>query len=445
MKRYKALSLSALIWGSGQFLVYRQRIKGLFFLIMQLLFIGIELFSGYWLQYAGGLISDFSLRLHGGFFTKGIWGLITLGVKTGGKYGDHSTMLLIRGVIALFVIILFLLLYVWNLKDAYSSGLQIDRSGTYTDTKEDLKRFYSRNFAYIVLIPIGIAFLFIVVMPIVFSVLTAFLNYNRDHLPPGKLLDWVGLANFKKLFTVPIWSHTFFKVLVWTILWTFIGTMTTYFFGMLQALILNHPAVRCKNIFRTILILPWAIPQMVSLLVFRNLLNGQFGPVNQALLNLGLISENIPFLSDPLIAKLSVILVNLWLGFPIFMVMMLGVFANLDQSLFESAAIDGANKYQSFLKITLPLVFQATAANLIMSMAGNFNAFGAIYFLTQGGPNNPDMQFAGSTDILISWIYKLTLNQQMYDIAAVMSVLLFIFVGAVSFWNFRRTVSFKEL
>ncbi|WOO35373.1 sugar ABC transporter permease [Anaerocolumna sp. AGMB13020] len=445
MKKYKALSLSLLIWGSGQFLVCRQKIKGLFFLLLQLLFIGIELFSGYWLQYAGGLISDFSIRLHGGFFTKGIWGLITLGEKIGGKYGDHSTMLLIRGVIALFVIILFLLVYFWNLKDAYCSGLQIDRSGTYTDIKEDLRRFYSINFAYIVLIPIGIAFLFIVVMPIVFSVLTAFLNYNRDHLPPGKLLDWVGLANFRKLFTVPIWSHTFFKVLVWTILWTFIGTMTTYFFGMLQALILNHPVVRCKNVFRTILILPWAIPQMVSLLVFRNLLNGQFGPVNQALLNLGLISENIPFLSDPFIAKLSIIIVNLWLGFPIFMVMMLGVFANLDQSLFEAAAIDGANKYQSFLRITLPLVFQATAANLIMSMAGNFNAFGAIYFLTQGGPNNPDMQFAGSTDILISWIYKLTLNQQMYDIAAVMSVLLFLFVGAVSFWNFRRTVSFKEL
>ena len=282
-------------------------------------------------------------------------------------------------------------------------------------------------------------------MPIVFAVLTAFINYNRDHLPPGKLLSWVGFSNFRKLFTVPIWSRTFLKVIVWTILWTLIGTFSTYFFGMLQALILNHKAVRCKNIFRTILILPWAIPQMVSLLVFRNLLNGQFGPVNQALLKLGVISENIPFLSDPLIAKISIIAVNLWLGFPVFMVMMLGVLANLDQSLFEAAAIDGAGKYQSFLKITLPLVFQATAANLIMSMAGNFNAFGAIYFLTQGGPNNPDMQFAGSTDILISWIYKLTLNQQMYDIAAVMSVLLFAVIGAVSFWNFRRTVSFKEL
>lgn len=445
MKKNKALWFSVFLWGSGQFIVCRQRLKGLFFLSLQLLLFCIEFFSGFWLQYCMGLIPDFSIRLHGGFFTKGIWGLITLGEKTGGRYGDHSTMLLIKGVIALLLMFLFGLVYIWNLKDAYNSGLMIDKTHMYINSKEYFKKFFSKKFAYIVLMPIGTAFLFVVVMPILFSVLTAFLNYNRDHLPPGKLLDWVGFANFKKLFTVPIWSHTFLKVLIWTIVWTLVGTFSTYFFGMFQALILNHPAVHCKNIFRTILILPWAIPQMVSLLVFRNLLNGQFGPVNQALIKLGIVSENIPFLSDPLISKISILIVNLWLGFPVFMVMMLGVFANLDQSLLESAAIDGANKYQSFMKITLPLVFRATTANLIMSLSGNFNAFGAIYFLTQGGPNNADMQFAGSTDILISWIYKLTLNQQMYDIAAVISVLLFAFVGVISIWNFKRTVSYKEI
>ncbi len=445
MKKYKALWLSVFFWGSGQFIVGRQRLKGLFFFGLQLLLIGTELFSGYWLQYGMGLIPDFSIRLHGGFFTKGVWGFITLGEKTGGRYGDHSTMLLIKGVIAIFLLILFMFIYLWNLKDAYHTGQLIDEEGIYITSREYLARFYTKNFVYFILVPIGTAFLFVVVMPIVFSVLTAFINYNRDHLPPGKLLDWVGFSNFRKLFTVPIWSHTFFSVITWTILWTFAGSLSTYFVGMFQALILNHRAVRCKNLFRTILILPWAIPQMVSLLVFRNLLNGQFGPVNQILLRLGMISENIPFLSDPLIAKLTVIMVNLWLGFPVFMVMMLGVFANLDQSLYESAAIDGASKYQSFRKLTLPLVFQATAPNLVMSMAGNFNAFGAIYFLTQGGPNNSNMQFAGSTDILISWIYKLTLNQQMYDIAAVMSVLLFAIVSAFSFWNFKRTTAYKEL
>src|SRR5690606_7472759 len=120
--------------------------------------------------------------------------------------------------------------------------------------------------------------------------------------------------------------------------------------------------------------------QMISLLVFRNLLNGQFGPLNSFLLKLGIISENIPFLSDPNIAKVTVLVVNLWLGFPVFMVMMLGVLSNLDKSLYEAAYIDGADKFQAFMKITLPLVFKATLPNLIMSMAANFNSFGAIYF-----------------------------------------------------------------
>lgn len=445
MKKKKALWLSVFAWGSGQFFVCKQRKKGFLFFCMQCILIGMELFSGYWLEYGMGQISDFSIRLHGGFFTKGIWGLITLGEKTGGKYGDHSTMLLIQGVIAVMVLVLFLLIYIWNVKDAYKTGLQVDQTGACQSSKEYLKQFLNKQFAYLILMPIGIAFLFVVVMPIVFSVLTAFLNYNRDHLPPGNLLDWVGFNNFKKLFTVPIWSHTFFQVFIWTVIWTLVSSFSTYFFGMFQALILNHPAVRFKKVFRTILILPWAIPQMISLLVFRNLLNGQFGPINQFLLKIGLITENIPFLADPMIAKGIVLVVNLWLGYPMFMIMMLGVFANLDQTLFEAAAIDGANKFQQFRKISLPLIFRATTPNLIMSMAANFNAFGAIYFLTQGGPNIAGMQFAGGTDILISWIYKLTLNQQMYDIAAVMSVLLFMIVGAVSLWNFRRTVSFKEL
>lgn len=441
----KSLLLSVFIWGSGQFFICRQRLKGILFLCVQILAIFIELFTGYWVEYFQGLIPDFSIRMYGGFFTKGIWGFITLGEKAGGKYGDHSTMLLINGVIAFIILGIILAVYIWNLKDAWNSGKQIDETGIYENTRTYLRKIYSKNFTYIILTPIGIAFLFVVVMPIIFTFLTAFLNYNRDHLPPGNLLSWVGFTNFKKLFTVPIWSHTFSKVFGWTIIWTLVTTFTTYFLGMFQAVILNHPAVKLKRLFRTILILPWAIPQMVTLLVFRNLLNGQFSPINQFLLKVGLISDNIPFLSDPITAKITVIVVSLWLGFPMFMVMLLGVFANMDQSLYEAASVDGANRWQSFRKITLPLVLQATTPNLIMSMAANFNGFGLIYFLTQGGPTNVNMQFAGDTDILISWIYKLTLNQQMYDIAAVMSVLLFILVGAVSLWNFRRTTSFKEL
>ncbi|MBN1068082.1 sugar ABC transporter permease [Clostridium botulinum] len=445
MKGKKSLLLSCFFWGSGQFFICKQKIKGLIFFAMQLLFIGIELYSGFWIECGQGLIPNFTIRLHGGFFTKGIWGLITLGKKVGGKYGDHSSMLLINGVIASILIAIFILIYVWNLKDAYNTGKNIDNTKIYITSKEFFKNLYSTKFPYIILTPIAIVFIFVVIMPILFSILTAFLNYNRDHLPPGNLLSWVGFENFKKLFTVPIWSKTFFKVLIWNIIWTFVSTFSSYFLGVFQALILNNKSVKCKKVFRTILILPWAIPPIISLMVFRNLLNGQFGPVNQILINMGIISEKIPFLSDPILAKIMVILVNLWVSFPMFMVMILGVLSNVDNSLYDAAAIDGASKIQVFKKITMPLIFLATTPNLIMSLAGNFNAFGAIYFLTQGGPLNSELQFAGDTDILISWIYKLTLNQQMYNMAAVMSVLIFILIGGFSFWKFKNTVTFKEL
>lgn len=439
MKRKKnALLLSIVCCGSGQFFVYRQRIKGGVLFLPQFLIMLIELLSGYWIEYFQGRIPEFSLRLHGGFFSKGIWGVITLGEKAGGRYGDHSTMLLINGVIAILILGIAFATYVWNIYDIQAGNKKIE-------SKVSWQKSFSKNLPYFILIPIGIVFIFVVLMPIVFTFLTAFLNYNRNHLPPGQLLDWVGFENFKKLFTVSIWSETFFKVLGWTIIWTLCSTLLPYFFGLIQALILNHKSVKLKKVFQSILILPWAIPQMVSLLIFRNLLNGQFSPVNQLLLRLGLISENIGFISDPISAKIVVICVSFWLGFPMFMLMMMGVLSNLDHSLYEAAAIDGASSIQQFGKITLPLVFKATMPNLVMSMAANFNGFGLIYFLTQGGPINTEMQFAGDTDILISWIYKLTLNQQMYDIAAVMSVLLFIFVGVVSLWNFRRTTSFKEL
>ena len=438
-KKIKAVLLSSIFWGTGQLLVFHQKLKGTILLLMQIAFISLEIRSGYWIEYFQGLIPDFSIRLHGGFFTRGIWGIITLGDEVGGMYGDHSTILIINGIIAISLLFIFIFVYIWNLKDVLNQANNMDM----INVRHSFN--WEKELPYIILIPIGIAFFFIVVMPIIFTFLTAFLNYNRNHLPPGQLLDWVGISNFKKLFTVSIWSKTFSKVLVWTVIWTLASTLGTYFLGLFQALILNHKCVKFKGLFRTILILPWAIPQMVSLLVFRNLFNGQFSPINQFLLKHEFISQNIPFLSDPLCAKVTVILVSIWLGFPMFMIMLSGVLSNMDGSLYEAASLDGANGRQQFSYITLPLVFRATMPNLIMTMAANFNGFGLIYFLTQGGPTNSNMQFAGDTDILISWIYKLTLDQKMFDIAAVMSVLLFIIVGTVSLWNFKRTAAFKEI
>jgi arabinogalactan oligomer/maltooligosaccharide transport system permease protein len=444
-KRQKSMLLSLLLWGGGQFLLCRQRLKGTLFFLVQVLLVGIELRTGYWIEYWGGLVPKFSLRLHGGYFTKGIWGLITLGNKAGARNGDHSTMLLINGIITVFVLLIFLLVYIWNIKDAYRTGKELEESGEYITSKEYLKTVYRKSFPMIVLAPILVLIAFMVVMPILFSVLTAFTNYNKSHLPPAALIDWVGLDNFIKLFRVPIWSGTFFSVLLWTVVWAVCSTFSTFFLGLFQAVLLNSKYVKMKEVYRSIMILPWAVPQMVSLLVFRNLMNGQFGPLGQFLIDIGMTKERIPFLTDPLLAKITVILVNLWMGFPIFMLMIQGILSNIDQGLYEAAEIDGGSSYQVFGKITLPLVLKATGPLLVMNFASNFNCFGAIYFLTEGGPVNPGYQMAGDTDILISWMYKLTLTHQIYDMAAVMSIILFLLIAAVSLWNFRRTRAFREI
>ena len=139
-------------------------------------------------------------------------------------------------------------------------------------------------------------------------------------------------------------------------------------------------------------------------------------------------------------------MINIWLGFPYFMALMTGVMTAIDKTLYEAADIDGANGWQKIRLITMPLVLYSTAPILIMTFSGNFNNFGVIYFITGGGPNDgkPSLGFAGDTDILISWMYKLTVDYSIYNMASVFSVLIFLFVGSVTAWNLSRTRAFQE-
>lgn len=441
-KKASSAVFSAVLWGSGQFFLAKKRLRGLLFFAAQVLLVGGELISGYWFNWFASEIDSFDIGTYGGFFTKGLWGLVTLG-ETPGVGGDHSTLLLIKGILVLMALLAFLGIYVWNVRDAYCLGRQLDETGGLELPSAKIQR--RRAFPYLALLPIGVIVALVVLMPIIFSVLTAFTDYDANHMPPARLVSWVGLKNFGKLLSVPVWAQTFWGVLAWTVVWAVCATFSTYFLGLFQALILNSRCVKHRGFFQTIYILPWAVPGMISLLVFRNLLNGQFGPLNQLLLDAHLTAQRVPFLTDPTVAKFSIIFLNLWMGFPQFMVMLLGVMSNQDVNLYGAAAIDGATRMQTFAHIKLPLLMNATAPLIVMNLAGNFNAFGSIYFLTNGGPANPSYQFAGDTDILISWIYKLTLDQRMYGMAAVMNILIFLFIAAVSIWNFRRTSAFKEM
>lgn len=442
--------LSVFIWGLGQ-VVNKQFLKGLFFFAVQLLVVTIEVVTGHYSN--ADLSEGFYLRENGGFFIKGFWGLVTLGTQprtmgiTGLTEGDHSIVLLINGIIALIFISVLIGIYYWNIKDAFKVRKTLNETNSVQTSREYIRDLWDGMFEFIVLIPSMIMLTLISLMPIIFGILIAFTDYNKFHLPPTKLVSWVGFENFINLFSLPIWTHTFTGVFTWTFVWAILSTVTCFFGGLFMAVVVNSNRVKGKKFWRTIFILPWAIPSMISLLVFKTLFNGQFGPISQFLVDIGLTAERIGWFTDsnhPNVARATIIVINLWLGFPYFMALMTGVMTSLDKEIYEAAKIDGATRYQEFWKITFPLVLAATAPLLIMSFATNFNNFNVIYFLTEGGPANPNYQFAGSTDILITWIYKLTLDNRMYNMASVMSILIFLIIGSISAWNFTRTKQFKE-
>lgn len=419
---------SAVIWGSGQ-LYNRQIIKAIFF---------------FWAQILCVLSAPQTI--------KGVHGLITLGeverVTQGRKVlvqGDNSILLLILGLVWLFVLAIFLIIYILGIKDAVKTAKDWNSGKEPLRGKAWLRKFSQHCFPYIVLAPtVCLVFLFVVV-PIVFGFLIAFTNYSvPNYVPPKHLVDWVGLQNFIDMIKLPMWNDTFTGVAIWTVIWAVLSTLTCFFGGLMVAILINSKRVKCKKFWRTIYILPWAIPGMISLLIFRNMFNGQFGAINTFLRNQGIITENIPWLSDPMLAKVVILIVNFWLGFPYFMALMSGVMTSISSDVIEAARIDGANPKQEFRYITLPLVLYTTAPLLIMSFASNFNNFNTIYFLTDGNPINPSYKFAGSTDILITWIYKLTKDNGQYNMASVMSILVFFVIAAISTANFLQTKSFKE-
>ena len=369
-------------------------------------------------------------------------GLISLGdvaqVRKGFKIiqGDNSIFMLVEGVIALLYSFLFICIYIANVKDAKQC------MHCHLSFREQLKNIYDQKFAFIMLSPAFIASITFIIMPILITVLVSFTNYSApNHIPARNLVDWVGFKSFYSLFELKIWSSTFFGVASWTVAWAFFATICTCGFGFILALALDNKKIKAKKAWRFIFILPYAIPAFVTLLMFRLLLNG-IGPVN-AMLN-GWGFDSVAFLSDPFMAKITVIAISVWVGAPYFMLLIAGALTNIPADLYEASEVDGASKFQQFREITLPMVLHQVAPSLVMTFAHNFNNFGAIFLLTEGGPINPEYRFAGHTDILITWIYKLTLDFQQYQIASVISIIIFLFLSGIAIWQFRRMKSFKD-
>ena len=262
----------------------------------------------------------------------------------------------------------------------------------------------------------------------------------------GTVLDqsWqqnVGLANYVRLFTDSSILGQFGQAFVWTLVFAFGSVLLTFVVGFFLALVLNDDRIRGKKLYRSFLLLPYAIPGFVSLLVWANFYNHDFGLINE------LLHLHINWLGDPTMAKVAVLLTNLWMGFPYMFIVCTGALQSIPADVKEAAKVDGATGIQATLRITAPLLLVAVAPLLVSSFAFNFNNFNAIELLTGGGPFETAGDVRGGTDILISMIYRMAFGgaRADYGFASAVSVVLFVITGVLAALQFRATKALEDI
>ena len=269
------------------------------------------------------------------------------------------------------------------------------------------------------------------------------------NMPPAKLLSWVGLENFLKIFTLSTFRDAFTSVLSWTIIWTLCATTLQIVLGVFTAVIANQPFIKGKRIFGVIFLLPWAVPAFITIMSFSNMFNDSVGAINTQVIPF--LNNFIPFMdigriawkTDPYWTKVAIIMIQGWLGFPYIYVMTTSILQAIPEGLYEAAKIDGAGAFRRFRDITMPTVFAVAAPVFVTQYTGNFNNFTMIYLFNDGGPGSAGGG-AGQTDILISWIFKLTTNNSpQYSLAAALTIIVSFIVIGVSLIVFKRTNAFN--
>lgn len=439
--------LSYIVMGAGN-MMHKQLGKGLIFLASEIAYIyfmlnfgfiylskiysnGVQIDPDDPTKYADGVIGNIPVHYEVDpfFGTKKIDNLDTL---------DNSNNVLLFFVLTILVTIAFIAIYVVNTKSAYATQEILQSGKQPVSFVEEAKMFLDERF-HVTLLTLPILLLLIFnILPIIFTILMAFTNYDKEHQPPGNLYRWVGFANFADVFySNPLKSQTFGKILVWTLIWAVFATFTNYIFGIVLALLINKKDIKFKGFWRTMFVITAAVPQFVTLLIMRLLLseNGGFN---------ALLGTHYPFLTDANWARVCVIVVNMWVGIPYTMLISSGLLMNIPEDLYESARIDGANAFQQFTKITFPYIFFVTTPYLITTFVGNINNFNVIYFLTGGGPSPSSYYQAGQTDLLVTWLYKLTVTSSDFNLAAVIGIIVFVICAAGSLITFNMSKAAKN-
>lgn len=426
-----ATRLSFVVMGAGN-MIHGQIVKGLIYLALEISFILFMIRSGWY--------SISMLPSLGWIKQEEVWN------EAKGIYeyaqGHNSVLLLLYGVVTIFIILFFVIAWSATVKSAYKAQW-LKENGKHLNTfAEDVKELFNNNLQKLLMTPPVIGIFAFTVLPLVFMISMAFTNYSKvdDHMV---LFDWVGLENFKKVLSFnDTIGKTFWSVLGWTLVWAVFATGLNYILGMILAIVINRKETHFKGFWRFCFVLSIAVPQFVSLLIMRTMLQPD-GAINVLLKNTGLIDQSLPFFTNATWARVTVIVINLWVGIPFTLLQVTGILQNIPAELYESAKVDGANAFVTFFKITLPYMLFVMTPYLITTFTGNVNNFNVIYLLSGGNPV-PVGLTAGKTDLLVTWLYKLTIDQQYFNLGAVIGILTFIVLAVMSLITYRNTGSYKN-
>ena len=441
---------SYLLMGTGH-MGRGQVVRGIFYFLIEAAFILYMVFFG----------GNYLVMCLENMFTGGNVGRVETHVSPEwdadlGEYpvieGDNSFLIILYGILTMLLVGFFAYFYFKSVRESYELE-QCKIIGRKPDGfKKDAGQFLDSKFHLTLLSAPMVGLLMFTVIPLITMILIAFTNYDAGHEVPQHLFQWVGFDNFKNLFSGGSkLGATFWRVLGWTLLWAVLATFTSYFFGMLLAMLINKKGIKFKKLYRTLFVTTIAVPQFVSLLIMSKMLDtgggimGSGGGIITQLIE-KVFDYHLKFGIDIQTTRICIVLVNMWIGVPYSMLMCSGILMNIPQDLYESARIDGASPARMFFKITLPYMLFVTGPYLITQFIGNINNFNVIFLLSGGGPGDLMLYTDGAkgTDLLVTWLYKLSLGtDRNYKLASVIGILVFIISAVFSLVVYNKSTAVK--
>ena len=362
---------------------------------------------------------------------------------------DNAFLIVLQSILAILVIVFWFFIHLSSIKSVYRGQCDVRDNKTIKSAKDDLHDLIDEHFYVTVLALPILGVLTFTLVPTIVMILIAFTNYGGrvdGNTVQIENFGWVGFSNWGELFSFgsgASFGIVFGQQLLWTLIWSVLATVTCFFGGLLLALLLNAKRTRFTKVWRTGFVLTIAVPQFVTLMLIRYFLDDN-GIVNSLFMQWHLISTPIKFLTDPMTTKVTIILVNCWVGFPYLMLMISGILLNIPADLYESARIDGAGRVKMFWSITMPYIMQVCTPYLISSFVSNINNFNVIYLLTMDGASaNQDYINVGAreSDLLITWLYNMIAGgaEHKYYLASMIGIVMFVISTTFTLITFTQT------